>query len=234
MLCRKTKSIFQTASLFAHSCSPNCTWNIELCPKNNFRPKIKISTCVPVKKGELLTIPYNMRHLFYGTLKRQILIESIAHFECKCSRCADPTELGTLMSSIRCFRCEDGFLVSKDPSNQDSDWVCNLKECSAEENVAKVIYFVTDVEDYFDKIQNANLTKNEEINLLQKLFKKHYDQMLHKNHYTLQEISSRILELVIESIGETSLAQIDQFLWHCNYLKTIADVILPGINGYQG
>lgn len=192
--------MFEQGSLFAHSCAPNCTWNIKLCSDKDYRPQIEVFTSIPIKSGEHLSIPYNTGHLFYGTLKRQILIESVAHFQCNCSRCQDPTELGTFMSSIRCFKCENGFLLSKNASVQESDWRC--EDCGATESVDKVVDFTTDVEEYFDKIQTANLEWRKEVEMLQKLFAKHYESghLLHKNHYVLQEISARIDGRVIRRI----------------------------------
>ena len=33
------------------------------------------------------------------------------YFDCKCSRCQDPTEYGTLISATRCLRCGEGTIL---------------------------------------------------------------------------------------------------------------------------
>jgi hypothetical protein len=153
---------------------------------------------------------------------------------CKCRRCDDPTELGTFMSSPVCFTCNKGFLISKDTSNHDSRWICTDEECKEVCTVQKVVRFVTEVEDEVDDIQSKSLQWNKEFPELQKLFLRNYNILLHKNHYTLQEISTRMIEISVEKLEELSEEDIDIFVWHCKYLLEIADAILPGFNGYQG
>ena len=54
------------------------------------------------------------------------------YFTCRCVRCADPTELGTMFSSVRCPQCsaeQAGYLVSTDPvpaTGVPADWKCNV------------------------------------------------------------------------------------------------------------
>jgi len=38
------------------------------------------------------------------------------YFDCTCRRCSDPTELGTHMSSLRCPRCYEGFIIPINPT----------------------------------------------------------------------------------------------------------------------
>ena len=46
-------------------------------------------------------------------------------FDCECPRCLDPTELGSLMSAVKCSDCESGNLLPIDPKNLESDWLCS-------------------------------------------------------------------------------------------------------------
>ena len=53
------------------------------------------------------------------------------YFICSCPRCCDPTELGTMFSSIRCPQCtaDTGYLVPLSPghpelSDKQEDWRC--------------------------------------------------------------------------------------------------------------
>lgn len=271
--------MFRTASLFAHSCAPNCSWSVEMssmestspsCPNGNGKPKkngkssrqapkvipeMQVYTAVAVKKGEILTIPYSTRHIFCGTLKRQINMEGVGHFICKCRRCLDPTELGTFMSSIRCFKCDSGFLVPVDPSDQDSKWVCvktSDKEtcCGYKCSVGKVFYFVTNIQDSIDRFRGEDLHWIEEQERLQILFDKYRGHELHDNHYLVLEISTDIVEILAEKlfalndehdkeeykkVNEKERVQlVDRFLFHVRVLMSVADVILPGFNNNQG
>lgn len=277
---RIARCMFKTASLFAHSCAPNCCWSVEMSlmdPPNNvcqsrdgkrrrnvkngmiktsndsqkIIPEIQVYTAVSVKKGEMLTIPYSTRHIFCGTLKRQVCMESVGHFTCQCHRCMSATELGTFMSSVRCFKCESGFLVSSDPSEQESQWICfkskeNEDVCGYKCSVGRVMYFVTIVQDHIDKIKSRELHWKEEQEKLQLLFKKYHGKELHENHYLLLEISDTIVGSLAEKLlGNTSDEEdaldenekavlIERFLFHTMFLRRMADVILPGFNNYQG
>ena len=51
-------------------------------------------------------------------LRREHLLES-KYFTCACNRCADPTELGTHMSSLKCNKCDNGVVVSLDSLGED-------------------------------------------------------------------------------------------------------------------
>lgn len=44
------------------------------------------------------------------------------YFHCDCSRCNDPTELGTHMSSFLCTRCRKGLVVFV---KEKDSWKCN-------------------------------------------------------------------------------------------------------------
>jgi len=136
------------------------------------------------------------------------------------------------MSSPICFSCGKGFLISQDTSDHESRWICQY--CQEVTSVQKVVRFITGIEDKFDDIQEQRLTWKEEFEKLNKLFEENYGKSLHENHYTLQGISTRMLEISVEKLEEFDIPGIDKFLWHCNYLMGIADVILPGFNGYQG
>lgn len=88
---------------------------------------------VDIEKGELVTTCYT--HTLSGTLSRQDHLKKGKHFTCKqkiqafrskresklqfllgeCARCTDPTELGTHFSSMKCSKCDNGYVVSSNP-----------------------------------------------------------------------------------------------------------------------
>jgi len=53
------------------------------------------------------------------------LLSSYWFFDCECPRCLDPTEMGSLMSAVKCSDCESGNLLPIDPKDLDSDWLCS-------------------------------------------------------------------------------------------------------------
>jgi hypothetical protein len=71
-----------------------------------------LRTAVKVSAGQELFSSYT--HALLPTmLRRECLLES-KYFMCACSRCADPTELGTHMSSLKCNKCDNGTVVPLD------------------------------------------------------------------------------------------------------------------------
>ena len=69
--------------------------------------------------GEDITTRYTTPQ--WGTFRRQQLLQNQWHFVCRCRRCEDPTEAGTMMNAIRCQkenngdRCR-GMALPKEPT----------------------------------------------------------------------------------------------------------------------
>lgn len=245
LLIRKAKCLFEEASLFAHSCSPNCSWNIKFnqSEAKNEQPDIQIEvvTAAPIKKGEMLTIFYSTRFALHGTLKRIVLMEEIAHFECKCSRCRDRTELDTFMSAVKCVDCDSDYLLPEKPTEIQSEWKCLNVKCGSTQSVSKIVLKVCEIEDYVERIKDLNLTVQDELELLSTVARKNSGITLHKNHYVLQEISMRIIQLVVEGdilnedkISQISLSNLELFVAQCEYLLNIAHKLLSAMTGYIG
>lgn len=235
--------MFEKASLFAHSCSPNCSWTIDFNRNETKNPDIRIEviTAAPIKKGEMLTIFYSTRYALYGTLKRNVLMEDIAHFQCKCTRCRDKTELETYMSAVKCSNCEKGYLLPVQPTVVQSDWKCSNSVCESMQTVGKIVSKVCQIEDYVERIKNLDLNARDELKMLFSVVGKCSEIVLHKNHYALQEISMRIIQLEVEhgilnedEVSQIDLPNLDLFIAQCKYLLDIAHILLCAMTGYIG
>lgn len=51
-------------------------------------------------------------HSLLPTMLRRDNLREGKFFDCECARCADPTELGTHMSSLKCTKCNNGVVTS--------------------------------------------------------------------------------------------------------------------------
>ena len=71
----------------------------------------------------------NVTNEISGNVRRRDDIRKYWFFDCECRRCVDPTELGTHMSSIRCFTCSTGFLLPSEAIVYNCDWKC--ESCGA-------------------------------------------------------------------------------------------------------
>ena len=58
-------------------------------------------------------------------MRRREDIRKFWFFDCKCKRCADPTELNSYMSAVTCFACKRGFLLPISALEYKSDWQCD-------------------------------------------------------------------------------------------------------------
>ena len=52
--------------------------------------------------GEEITIHY--LSFVHGNIKRKNAMRNNWMFDCTCSRCQDPTEMGSYLSAIKCFK----------------------------------------------------------------------------------------------------------------------------------
>jgi hypothetical protein len=84
---------------------------------------------VPVKRGEHLTTTYT--DTLKTTLERRRHLSQTKIFDCDCSRCQDPSELSTYLSSWLCEHCS-GLVVSKNPLDNRADWEC--EKCKSQQS----------------------------------------------------------------------------------------------------
>ena len=75
----------------------------------------------------ILFIFYILFH-YQGTLSRRQHLRKTKYFECDCSVCRDPYELGSYISTILCPRCRKGYLGMEDPLTKfpyERKWKCD-------------------------------------------------------------------------------------------------------------
>jgi ribosomal protein S27AE len=75
--------------------------------------RLILRTTVKIEKGSKIYSTYIKTQI--PTLLRRELLKKSKFFDCSCSRCSDPTELGTHMSSLKCNKCDPGLITSSDP-----------------------------------------------------------------------------------------------------------------------
>lgn len=121
------RSFYPIMSLLNHQCLPNSRHDIN----DKFVSRIIASR--HIRKDEQIFISYTQ--LLWGTNTRRMHMMVSKQFFCACSRCADPTELSTNLSAIRCQNkpCT-GFLLPIEPINFKSDakcttcnWICESR-----------------------------------------------------------------------------------------------------------
>lgn len=192
---------------------------------------ISIYAATPIKCGEMITIAYNLPETMSGTLHRLISTEDVAHFICQCRRCVDRTEMGTFVSAIKCFHCEKDYLLPEAPTDPESDWKCQL--CGSTQTVPKIVFFLNQIEEAYEHIKEQQLTKEAEVKKLE-IFLKLKGELLHQNHYILQEVRERIINLQVHSLQDSNEVELEKFIGHCKVMLAIADVLSPGFSKTRG
>jgi len=104
----------------AHGCRRNARW--ETLPNGD----LEMRATENVQKGQTLSHPYI--DLMLGTPDRRRQLKDQFYFDCSCSRCADPTELGTYFSALKCTQCQSGYLLAVNPLDFETDWKCQNSE----------------------------------------------------------------------------------------------------------
>lgn len=69
----------------------------------------------------------NQVYNYQGNKARQEHLLEGKYFRCQCTRCTDPTELGTEISSLVCHKCRKGFLRHVEIEKGFKMWQCG--EC---------------------------------------------------------------------------------------------------------
>lgn len=111
--------LYSKSAKLSHACIPNTRTILD---SNG----IEIVATVAIKAGQPLTQLYG--RIFKGTHPRQELLQNIYYFSCSCTRCKDPSELGTYFSGVKCHakKC-GGHLLPKNPLDISpaSKWKCD-------------------------------------------------------------------------------------------------------------
>ncbi|XP_050670565.1 SET domain-containing protein SmydA-8-like [Leptidea sinapis] len=111
------RGLYPVSSLLNHNCVPNTKYGFD----KDY--KMFVRAVKPIPAGTELTTCYS--GLLWGTPARRLHLFKTKHFWCKCDRCADPTERGTLLSALKCFEpsCASS-LIPIEPLKSSTAWRC--------------------------------------------------------------------------------------------------------------
>lgn len=112
-------ALYPLSGFMNHRCTPNTRRGAD----RNFVHSISASR--NIRKGEEIVLTYS--ELMWNTYSRRIHLFLTKQFLCDCSRCADITENGTMLSALQCLNksCQKGNLLPLDPLSFKSSWKCN-------------------------------------------------------------------------------------------------------------
>ncbi|KAI8436519.1 hypothetical protein MSG28_010059, partial [Choristoneura fumiferana] len=102
------RAVYPRLAIAAHSCVPNIVHTIL---QDDYQVQVRAATSI--KAGQPLHLCYT--HVLSPTLTRRDFLLESKFFWCDCPRCADPTELGSHLSTLKC--------------SNEAAWQCTDKNC---------------------------------------------------------------------------------------------------------
>lgn len=154
---------------------------------------------------------------FQGTIQRQHHLRMTRHFECCCSRCLDPTELGTHMSSIKCKQCPNGYA-----NYNHHKWSC--EECNNTIDPLQVQKLLTTVSEEMSQA-------NGDIMAFEKLLQK-FSGEFHPNHFLMidlkQNIATILRGILMNPMCKPGKEVLERRLDLCEEILPVVKSVIPG------
>jgi len=176
----ENRAVYPLCSMANSSCLPNMT-HVTTSDR-----KMVMVASRNIKKGEELCICYT--GIRWGRIARRKHLLLTKCFLCRCPRCLDPTECGTMVSATKCSQCQ-GVMVQEpqtDSVELNQDWICT--NCSCKLPHTKVLAMEAMVGQVL-KLINKKSSHHLE-GAARKLSK-----LLSPHHYILQEIYINLIAL---------------------------------------
>ncbi|XP_037025684.1 SET domain-containing protein SmydA-8-like [Bradysia coprophila] len=214
--------IFPKAAVMSHSCVPNTCHSI--LASDSYRITVRAS--VSIEKGEALTTCYT--YTMAGTLSRQDHLNKGKYFTCECARCIDPTELGTNFSSMKCTKCDDGYIASTNPLDKNAPWKC--MQCPNMILSFSACQTLSVLQSEANDVEQALFTP-EGIAKCEHLLKK-FKHILHRNHFIQIDLRQNLIKMLGRTPGyqlnELSDIQLKYKIDLCHHVLSLLSELHPG------
>ncbi|XP_039450594.1 SET domain-containing protein SmydA-8-like isoform X1 [Culex pipiens pallens] len=219
---REICGLYPIGCMLEHCCMPNCFYTFD-CTKGM---KLTFKAGRDIQKGEHLSTTYT--HALWGTQQRRDHLKTNKYFSCSCARCADPTELGTYLSALRCLGVDgvgcSGYQLPIDSLNDASDWKCN--QCPVQIEADQVNFLLAKIgEEMDDAIEQKTSIKQKE-DMIAKLL-----TFLHPNHYHIFALKHSLIQMYGHLKGyqtpQLSDRDLADKIGTCRELMKIIDTLDP-------
>lgn len=208
-------------SMMCHSCVNNTRYTQTSTGEMIVRAAKKIS------KGEEITTQYRGPNT--GNILRRQDFPTNWLFSCQCERCTDPTELGTMASTMRCPECSEARLLPTS-SLAEPIWECsNCCKVESHENVLKTVKALEMELDAFP--YSASPEDWEE--LLTR-----FQSVLHDDHFLCMQAKRILLQIYGAREGyklnQMSRELLDRKIALCRNYISIFSKLEPGYRVWKG
>ncbi|XP_017078482.1 SET domain-containing protein SmydA-8 [Drosophila eugracilis] len=211
------KGVFVCGASLPHHCVPNTV--VALDEQFN----MKLYAAVPLQPGDIIYNSYT--NPLMGTSQRQHQLRLSRRFECTCSRCLDPTEMGTHMSSMKCRECEGYSVCEIDSNGRLGDWRC--PNCNA-------LLTAAEVHELQAEVGSALVEARGDLQVYEALLNQ-YGPLLHPNHFMLLDIKQNIASILRAAALMNSMEQpckklLARRVELCSDLLPVCRAVVPGIS----
>ncbi|XP_015175183.1 PREDICTED: protein msta, isoform B-like [Polistes dominula] len=218
------RGLYLEASLIAHDCRANTHITVD----DNFQ--LTVYASLPIKENDVIYFNYTSSLL--GSAERREHLREGKYFECECTLCKDPYELGSYLSSIRCPRCKDGYIGAENPLKtkpyeRDCKWRCNRCRKTYGGYLIRATLNITRT-----LIHECNKSDVKE---LESLIKK-LTRSFHPNHYLLLALKQKLLTIYRKQVALSNPKKkiIQKMLNLCKEILEVLELVEPGISRLKG
>ncbi|XP_015178450.1 PREDICTED: protein msta, isoform B-like isoform X1 [Polistes dominula] len=201
-------AIYRTACLLEHRCLANTRHSFTLDEKG--RPIITVTAVTSIKKGEHLSTNYT--HALWSTRARRQHLLATKYFSCTCERCADPTELGTHLGTLKCPYNDAGLVLPRDPLDFETEWSCN--KCQGTLQASEVIQLTDRLEEEVEEAMRSpnKAALSDLLSRLRALLHPGHQHCISLGHSLIQLLPSRDpLKLELCKLIMNTVAAIDPY-----------------------
>ncbi|XP_011292885.2 SET domain-containing protein SmydA-8 isoform X1 [Musca domestica] len=218
------RALYPITGILSHNCVPNTMRSIY--PSEDYR--IRLRAMVDLEPGQQLQHSYS--YTLNGTAQRQEHLKAGKYFTCDCKRCKDPTELGTNFSTFKCSKCEDGWLLCRDPLDTNTEWKCTL--CEFKTSNAAVQKALSVIQAEVADVQAMPMS-GERLQETETLLKK-YRVVLHPLHNIQISLKQNLIEMYGRVQGYEMVELPDVLLERkeeiCRQVLRVLNVFEPGLS----
>jgi hypothetical protein len=151
----KIRLVYLLSAMMSHSCHPNAEQSIHGLSDDLL---FVLRATRQIKCGDQIEISYT--EILAPTINRQFNLLTSKLFVCHCTRCVDPTDLGSYASALKCTICmkktpdKIGYILSF-PTNIDQ-WQCS--KCKSKFSTVNIQNLVFKIHDELEKVIDSPLT----------------------------------------------------------------------------
>lgn len=176
----------------------NCHANTKNMNHSHFN-KMQLRASDEIQRGAEISNLYVQA--MSSTLPRRHQLRSKWHFDCRCVRCADPYEMGSNLSTLKCTadKCS-GNLVSSNPLDPMAMWNCDL--CKIQEPFHYVIACMNEAK------AKLKVKTQEDIISMYERFLHEQESVFHPNHHTMLDVKMH-LSLLYGNLKMYSILQMN-------------------------